>query len=246
MKQQTGIIIEGLDSVIPRSTGVKMSFRIRVWWTGQASLSSGQLETEHVITATLISEPMHPPLSSLTASRGRVGLQQRAGRMSNKHRKSLRRLKRLPLQCSTPAEFHVMYPYSVCICRMSWSTDLLLVYATIYLWEKCVCVCLHVCCCMIVGGTDGMCMLRQAARKFPWQSMRGHENTAFHCCLWWGYPLLWLAKHVPQISREEKKTSSFLPTDHTTHLTIHLTPIYGHTDPPGVFFWGLITGHCND
>lgn len=160
--------------------------------TRQTSPTSRRMKTKHVIAATLISEPVHPPLASLTNPRGKVWLKQRARKsQTNTKNPTLRNQKDYYLGVQ-----HVFtLPY---ICGGS--------------------VCTHTCVfwCTIAGGTDGICTLRQAACECPWQSRRRHENTTFHRCLWWGYHFL------PQISWEEKKTCSFITNDHTTHLTILL------------------------
>lgn len=64
-----------------------------------------------------------------------------------------------------------------------------------------------------------------AATGFTWVPLTVKEKAWKHSIphlFLMRLPPLWFTKHVPQISQEEKKTSSFITTDHTTHLRIHL------------------------
>lgn len=200
------------------------------------------LRTEHVITATLIFEPVHPLLSSLTTSQGRVWLKQTAGKMSNKHWG----VKKTPTtnKCSTLAEFHARYMSSI-----------LGLWAWIGCWFTLPYICGGSVCafaCVLVHdcgwngwngyAATGCTRLPLAVKEKAWK----HSAPQL---LLMRLPPLWFTQQVPQISREETKTSNFITTDHTTHLTIHFTLVCKSTGCVwAVGFWvflSLITGRCN-
>lgn len=153
----------------------------------------------------MISEPVHPPLSSLSTSQEESG-SNRQPRKCQKHMESqtlgnqkdyqscLRRgVERSAFVAAT--DFHALYMYGV--------NKHLLFSPPCTCWGLCVCICVDVRSWlerMECVHWDGL------TREFPWRSRSGNENKSIPLLFLKRIPLLRFAKHVPQRSREEKKT----------------------------------------
>lgn len=115
------------------------------------------------------------------------------------------------------------YVFKIYICRRSWALnlDLLLVYAAIQ------CICggsVFVFACVLVhdcGWNGWNVYAATGCTRFPLTVSETAQKHSIPPLFLMRLPPLWVAKQGPQIYREEKKSSSFIETDHTTHPTIH-------------------------